>query len=41
MVELDLALRENVSLGDDAEAFAQDVLSVRQALGELDDPWES
>lgn len=39
--ELDRALREQARLGEDAEAFATDVLSVRQSLGELDDPWES
>lgn len=41
MAELDRALRECPRLGEDSEAFAQDVLSIRQSLGELDDPWES
>jgi antitoxin (DNA-binding transcriptional repressor) of toxin-antitoxin stability system len=41
MSELDRALRECARLGEDAEQFGQDVLSVRQSLGELDDPWES
>jgi len=41
MVDLDRALRESPRLGEDAEAFAQDVLSVRESIGELDDPWES
>ena len=33
--------REVPRLGEDAYAFAQDVLSVRESIGELDDPWES
>lgn len=41
MTELDRALRDCSRLGDDAESFARDVLSVRQSIGELDDPWES
>ena len=41
MSNLDQALRGCVRLGEDAESFAEDVLSVRQSLGELDDPWES
>jgi hypothetical protein len=41
MTELDRALRNCVRLEEDAESFAQDVLSVRQSLGELDDPWAS
>ncbi len=41
MADLDQALRENSKLGDDADGFAQDVLSVRRSIGELDDPWES
>lgn len=41
MTELDRALRDCSRLGDDAESFAHDVLSVRQSIGELDDPWES
>jgi antitoxin (DNA-binding transcriptional repressor) of toxin-antitoxin stability system len=41
MAELDRALRDCDRLGDDAESFASDVLSVRQSIGELDDPWES
>lgn len=41
MTELDRALRDCNRLGDDAESFAIDVLSVRQSIGELDDPWES
>jgi antitoxin (DNA-binding transcriptional repressor) of toxin-antitoxin stability system len=41
MADLDRALRECARLGDDAEAFSKDVLSVRQSIGELDDPWES
>ena len=35
------AMRESSRLGEGAEAYAQDVLSVRQSMGELDDPWES
>jgi len=41
MEELDRALREIPPLGDDSETFAQDVLSIRETLGELDDPWAS
>jgi hypothetical protein len=41
MAELDRALRESLGPGEDMEAFARDVLSIRQSLGELDDPWES
>lgn len=41
MAELDRALRECIRLNGDAESFAEDVLSVRQSIGELDDPWES
>jgi hypothetical protein len=41
MAELDRALRDCAGLGEDAESFAHDVLSVRQSIGELDDPWES
>jgi hypothetical protein len=41
MADLDRALRDCPRLGDDAEQFAHDVLSVRQSIGELDDPWES
>ncbi len=41
MSGLDRALRDCVRLGDDAEAFADDVMSARQSIGELDDPWES
>ena len=41
MVDLDRALRDCTRLGSDAEQFALDVLSVRQSIGELDDPWES
>lgn len=41
LAELDRALRENSGLGNDTEAFARDVLSIRQSLGELDDPWAS
>ena len=41
MADLDRALRESARLGEDAEAYALDVLSVRQSIGELDDPWES
>jgi len=41
MAELDRALRERIRLNDDAESFAEYVLSVRQSIGELDDPWES
>jgi hypothetical protein len=41
MAGLDRALRDCIRLGEDAEQFAQDVLSVRQSIGELDDPWES
>ena len=41
MADLDRALLECARLGDDAEAFSKDVLSVRQSIGELDDPWES
>ena len=41
MVELDCALRKSSGLGDDAEVYAVDVLSVRRSLGELDDPWVS
>lgn len=41
MTELDRALRDCNRLGDDAESFARDVLSERQSIGELDDPWES
>ncbi len=41
MAALDRAMRDSARLGDDAEAFAEDVLSIRQSLGELDDPWDS
>lgn len=41
MVDLDRALREVPRLGEDADAYALDVLSVRESIGELDDPWES
>lgn len=41
LAELDRALRNSSRLGEDTEAFARDVLSIRQSLGELDDPWES
>lgn len=41
MADLDRALRDSTRLGEDAESFARDVLSARQFLGELDDPWES
>ena len=41
MTGLDRALRDCNRLGDDAEAFASDVLSIRQSIGELDNPWES
>jgi antitoxin (DNA-binding transcriptional repressor) of toxin-antitoxin stability system len=41
MGDLDRALRDCTRLGEDAERFADDVLSVRQSIGELDDPWES
>ncbi|MEX1028229.1 MAG: hypothetical protein WD049_09530 [Candidatus Paceibacterota bacterium] len=41
MADLDRALRAGTGLGEDAEAYAKDVLSIRQSLGELDDPWES
>lgn len=41
MADLDRALRGCTRLGEDAEQFADDVLSVRQSSGELDDPWES
>jgi hypothetical protein len=41
MADLDRTLRACTRLGDDAEAFSRDVLSVRQSIGELDDPWES
>lgn len=39
--DLDRALRACSRLGEDAEQFAEDVISVRQSIGELDDPWES
>ncbi len=39
--DLDRALRACTRLGDDAEAFSRDVLSVRQSIGEFDAPWES
>ena len=41
MSDLDRALRECTRLGGDAAQFANDVLSVRQSIGDLDDPWES
>ncbi len=41
MAELDRELRNCTRLCDDANTFGQDVLSVRQLLGELDNPWES
>lgn len=41
MTELDRALRDCNRLGEDAEPFANDVLSIRQSIGELDNPWES
>jgi antitoxin (DNA-binding transcriptional repressor) of toxin-antitoxin stability system len=41
MADLDRALRNCARLGEDAEQFSHDVLSVRQSIGELDDPWES
>jgi antitoxin (DNA-binding transcriptional repressor) of toxin-antitoxin stability system len=41
MSGLDRALRDCARLGDDTEAFADDVMSARQSIGELDDPWES
>lgn len=41
MVDLDRALRNCTRLAEDAESYANDVLSVRQSIGELDDPWES
>ncbi len=41
LAELDRALRDCSRLEDDAESFASDVLSARQTIGELDDPWES
>jgi antitoxin (DNA-binding transcriptional repressor) of toxin-antitoxin stability system len=41
MSDLDRALRNCARLGEDAEQFADDVLSVRKSIGELDDPWES
>lgn len=41
MGDLARVLREVPRLGEDAYAFAQDVLSVRESIGELDDPWES
>ena len=40
LAELDQALR-TCELGNDAEAFAADVLAARQSHGELDNPWES
>ncbi len=41
MAALDRALRDTAMLGDDVEAFSKDVRSIRESLGELDDPWES
>lgn len=41
MAELDRALRDCARLEDDAESFGHDVLTVRQSIGELDNPWES
>ena len=41
MDDLDRALRGCSRLGEDTEAFARDVLDVRQSIGELDSPWES
>jgi antitoxin (DNA-binding transcriptional repressor) of toxin-antitoxin stability system len=41
LADLDRALRDCRLSDDDAEDFASDVLSVREALEELDDPWES
>ncbi len=41
MTELDRALRDCDRLGDDAESFEKDILSVRESNGKLDDPWES
>ena len=41
MTDLNRALVECTRLGEDAEAYALDVLSVRNSIGELDDPWES
>lgn len=34
MADLDRALRDCTRLGDDADAFALDVLSVRQSIGD-------
>ena len=39
--ELDKALRELPSLGNDAESFEADVQEVRSAMKPLVDPWES
>lgn len=41
MDDLDRALRGCSRLSEDADAFAKDVLEVRQSIGELDNPWES
>ena len=41
MSDLDQALRNCARLGEDAAQFADDVLTVRKSIGELDDPWES
>lgn len=41
MIELDRALKETETLGEDAESFARDVFAARESIGELDDPLES
>jgi hypothetical protein len=41
MSDLDRALRKNLPLVEGDQAFAQDVLSVRDSLEKLDDPWAS
>ena len=41
LVDLDRALRQLPSLGDDAKYFESDVNEVRSSMTELDDPWES
>ncbi len=39
--DLDYALRQLPSLGEDAECFEADIREVRSSMKPLDDPWES
>ncbi len=39
--DLDHALRQLPSLGDDAECFEADIREMRSSMKPLDEPWES